>query len=109
LCSATLFYKVAAGADAAPTIAAATSTVWMVQLGEFTGNAVVPLDQSGSAAGTTTPQVATCAAADATSGELFVSVGAARYTTTVTGTLTDTYNNGATATSTNNNATSAGR
>lgn len=76
-CSATVYYKVAAGTDSAPTVAAITSGVIAAQLAEFSGAAsTTPLDQSGVNSGTTSPITATYAGADAASGELLVSAGA---------------------------------
>src|SRR6059058_1044154 len=47
--SAAIFYKAAAGGDAAPTIAAQTSAVWNVRLAEFSGgDSVSPLDKTGT-------------------------------------------------------------
>jgi hypothetical protein len=76
-CSATIYYRLAAGADTAPTIAAITSGVIAAQLAEFSGNlAASPLDQTGSASGTGSPLTGTFAAVDALSGELIVMTGA---------------------------------
>jgi hypothetical protein len=76
-CSATVYYKVAAGNDAAPTIALVTGGYIVGQLAEFSGvAATTPLDQSGSATGTTSPVTATFAGADTTAGELIVACGA---------------------------------
>lgn len=73
-----VYYKIAAGGDAAPTIAASTSAVTSAQLYEFTGNASAPLDQVGStgevAVPPATPQVATAAAADAAPTDLIIAV-----------------------------------
>ena len=104
-CAAAIFYKIAAGADAAPTIAAVTSQVWAARLAEYSGNNAVPLDQVSSATGTTSPIVATNGSADVVSGELMVVAAADFYSTAATKTLTHTLNN-ATATSTSNASTS---
>src|SRR5947208_10797726 len=45
-CSASIFYKIAAGADAAPTVALIASAIHNAQLQEFTGGPTsAPLDQ----------------------------------------------------------------
>lgn len=105
-CSASSFFKVAAGGDASPTIAAITSGVISAQICEWSGNATSsPKDQTGSAAGTTATLTVTAGAADAASGELAICVNSAFYSTAATKTLSDSLNNG-TVTSTQNNATS---
>jgi hypothetical protein len=75
-CSATIFYKIAAGADVAPTIAAITSGVIAAQLAEFSGNSAAPFDKFGQNTGTTSPITATLSGSDVSSGELIVMVGA---------------------------------
>jgi PKD repeat protein len=97
LCSASVFYKIAAGGDSAPTVAAATGTLWNVQLAEFSGNAMAStLDQTGSASGTSTPEVVTAASVDATPGDLVVVTGVLEFTISVTNpSSTHTLNNGA--------------
>ena len=106
-CSASVFYKVAAGGDAAPTVGAVTSTVLTAQLAEFSGNATSsPLDKTGTAAGTTSTQVATAGAADTAGGELVVYATGALYSLAATKTLSNSLNNGATAHNTTNNSTS---
>lgn len=107
--SATIFYKIAAGGDGVPTIAALTSQIWSVQLCEFSGNATTsPLDQTGGGTGTSSPVVATAGAVDAALGELMCFVGSELTSTSVTRTLTSTLNNGMSANVTgNNSATSA--
>lgn len=74
---AALFYKIAAGGDAQPTIAAATSMIWAAALAEFSGNATAsPLDQTGNAQNVSvSPGTATLGAADVASGELIVYSG----------------------------------
>jgi hypothetical protein len=107
--SATLFYKVAAGGDGAPTIAAGGANVlWNVQLGEFSSGGGTPaLDQHGvgTTAGTS-PVVATAGAVDLAGGDLIVSCGSIRYGSAGTKTITPTFNNGATATATQSGAIS---
>lgn len=104
--SATVFYKIATGADAAPTIAALASEVWVARVAEFQGNAhATPLDQVGLASGAT-PRTATAAADDSTAGELVIA--AAMISIAAAGAVTSsmTMNNGATATTATNDATS---
>lgn len=103
--STTIYYKIAAGADAAPTVAGVTGGILHGQLAEFSGTASAPLDGHAGANGTASPLVSTNAAVDATIGELMVSCSIADYSTAATKTLTDTYTN-ATPTATNDAATS---
>jgi hypothetical protein len=79
-CSASIFYKVAAGADSAPSFSA-PSTIISAALNEFSGNRnVTPADQSGGIAGTTSPLTATCTAVDSQNGaELLVAASVAFY------------------------------
>lgn len=105
--SASLFYKIAAGSDAAPTVAGVSGLVLSARLAEFSGGATSsPVDQTGVATGNTSTQVATAGGADAASGELVVYCAAERYTVAATKTNSVALNNGATATDTNNNGTS---
>jgi hypothetical protein len=71
-CTANIFYKVAAGADAEPTIAAVTSGLIAAQLAEFSGNSNVPFDIANGNFGTSSPVTSTLGAPDATSGELLL-------------------------------------
>lgn len=104
---AIIFYKIAAGGDAAPTLAASATMVWLGMLFEFSGNATsLPSDKNGGTNVTTSPVVATASAADTAAGELVVAVGAAFYSTAATKTLGFTLNNGATASDSDNDATS---
>jgi hypothetical protein len=92
--SATVFYRVATGADAAPTLAAISpGGVYECRIGEFTANTASPFDKAGSASGTTSPIVATCSAADSQIGNLIVSCATAWYSASTTATLSDTYSN----------------
>jgi len=107
-CSASIFYKIAAGGDAAPTVAAVASTIWSGQLMEFSGidqNTI--LDQTGFANSSTGSSI-TCSntSADVTGGELVISAGAVHYSAAATKTLTDAWNNDTAFTSTTNNSTS---
>lgn len=60
-CTAQIFYKIATGSDAAPTIAAVSGAVVSAQLAEFShGVTTTPVDQTGTATDTTatlTPSV----------------------------------------------------
>ena len=104
-CSAAVFYKKAAGADAAPTVAAITSGIINARLSEFSGTAI-GLTLTSVASGTTSPQKATNASADPANGSLMVSTMALlRSSASTLATDTATYTN-ATATSTSNSATS---
>lgn len=105
--TSSIFYKIAAGSDAAPTVAAISSDVLSCRLAEFSGNASSsPLDQTGSAIATSTPQTPTTGGVDAALGELVIVTGNARYTLAATKTLSNTLNNGATSNNVNNNSTS---
>ena len=106
-CSASVFYKVAAGTDTAPTVAAITSGIINARLSEYSGLAVTSVvSSSGTAAGTTTPQKATNAAIDAVSPSLMVSaVVLLNSSARTVATFTETYTNG-TSISTNNASTS---
>lgn len=108
-CSASIFYKIAAGSDVAPTVAAVTGAVLSAQLAEYSGNNTSsPLDQTGSATGTTSPQIATAGTFDAKVGELVLGASAVFYSRNVANVSgASTLNNGATATDTQNNSTSA--
>ena len=108
-CATAIFFKVAAGSDTAPTIAAQSGVVWNVQLAEFSGNASSPQDQSPFGSSTTTsPLVLAAGSADFAPGELFVYAACARYSVAGTKTLANALNNGASAVSTNNNGVSTG-
>jgi len=107
-CSATIFSKLAAGADAAPTIAAITSGTINAQLGEYSGllQQQASGDQSAAAQGTSTPIVATCGAVDAAVGELVVGCGVAINSSARANTMSHTINNCAGDVETSNGATS---
>lgn len=100
-----IFYKIAAGSDAAPSVAF-LGTECQAQLAEFSGNTATPIDQTGtfigSGVGTTT---ASTSVLDVAIGELVVAAGAARYSATATKTTSHTLNNGATANNAGNNDT----
>src|SRR3954470_17999843 len=106
-CSASIFYKVAAGADAAPTVALVAGAIHNARLSEFSGGvAVTPLDQTAGVAGTATPLVATAAAADVGVGDLVIGCGGAINSAARTNTMTHTINNAAGDVETTNGATS---
>lgn len=104
--TATIYYKIAAGADTAPTIAAITSGLIAAQLAEFSGNSATPSDKVGSSVAPP-PGTATFGAADTASGELLIVVGAD--TRSVARATNDTWtSNHATVTQAgNNNGTSS--
>lgn len=104
--SVAIFYKIAAGGDTAPTIAAISGGIIAARLAEFTGNASSPLDKVGSNSGTTSPLAITASATDtAAPGQLVVTSTAIYYSSSGTKTLTDTINN-ATKITVNNASTS---
>lgn len=107
--TSSLFYKIAAGADANPVVAGITSTFLDGMSGEFSGGATSsPLDQSGSAANNSpaSPKTTAAGSTDAALGELvvysncWVLGGAGTFDNTTTA------NNGLTPNDTSNNATS---
>ncbi|GAC1348391.1 MAG: hypothetical protein NVSMB18_36440 [Acetobacteraceae bacterium] len=105
LAAGVIFYKVAAGADAAPTFAGVAGQTINAQLAEFSGAVgVTPLDQTASNSGTVSPITATAAAPDAAAGNLVIVLGQGE----IGGALTSshTVNNGVTVTATNNDAAS---
>lgn len=100
---AAIFYLVAAGGDAAPTMSSGGLNV-IAKVAEFSGNdQSSPLDQHASSTGVGSPRTATCSAADATTGELAILCGTAGYTAVGTKTITQSCNN---ATSTTNDTNS---
>lgn len=106
-CSASIFYKLAAGADAAPTVALVTSAIHNARLSEFSGGVTAtPLDQTAGVAGITTPLVATAGAADVGVGDLVIGCGGAINSAARANTMTHTINNGVVDTETSNGATS---
>ena len=106
-CSVGTFYKVAAGADAAPTVVAITSGIINARLSEYSGaDPTSPFVSSGANSGITSPLVATNGAADPATGSLMVStVAHLKSSAGAITTQTDTYTNG-TAIQTSNKATS---
>jgi hypothetical protein len=105
--AAAVFYKIAAGGDAAPTIAGISGEFITAQLAEFSGNTATPLDQTGSDAGAaSSPLAPVCGAADAGAGELVCVAMAAQYVSAGTETFTDNLNNGMVGQVTDNASTS---
>lgn len=103
-----LFYKIATGGDAAPTITAEGSTQFIAMLGEFQGNFATQasiLDKNGVASGTAATETATASGDDASIGELIILAGLARYSSANTVTIQNVLNNG-TSSETNNGSTS---
>ena len=88
-----IFYKIAAGADAAPTVPGRSGAVLSGQLAEFSGNTATPLDQSGVNTAAAVSVVATFGAADAHTGELVCCGGWADYSASPTANITLTSNN----------------
>lgn len=108
-CSASIFYKIAAGNDGQPTVAAVTSTVLTGTLAEFQGNLITasPVDQTASATGTTSPLAATAASDDQATGELVVGAASVLLSTAGTmATLSEGWNTGAAVSVHNNSGTS---
>jgi hypothetical protein len=106
--SATIYYKIAAGSDTAPTIAAITSGLIAAQLGEFTGNATTtPFDIGGTATGTSSPVTSTATGAQAASGELIVMAGGDTRSTARASNDTWTSNQGTVVLAGSNNGTSS--
>jgi hypothetical protein len=99
-----VFYKVAAGADAQPSIALATGMTWGGMLGEYSGCSGV-IDKTGTVEGTVSPAVATNSGVDGAIGELVTYTGTTAPTSAATDTLVTTGTN-FTAHDTNNAATS---
>jgi hypothetical protein len=89
-----IFYKIASGSDSAPTFAGVTGAILSAQLAEFSGNvSSSPLDQTGSALGSTSPQTATFAATDLRSGELLLISSFTGYSAVNSATISLTSNN----------------
>lgn len=112
LCGFAIFYKIAAGADAAPTIAAITNGFIAAQLAEFSGNpATSPEDQSGAASNTGTSPITTTfsnpGSNDVAAGELLIIVSADARSAARTPSDTLTSNHGTITQAGNNNAASS--
>lgn len=106
--SISLYYKIAAGSDAAPTLGPVTSAILVGQLLEFSGNASSsPLDRFASTGLTSSPQTVNLGATDATAGELLMIVSADQRSAARTPTDTLTSNVGTVVQDGNNNAASS--
>lgn len=105
--AATIFWKIAAGSDAAPTLSAVTSGVISAQLAEFSGNSATPSDRFGNLSGAASPVTATLNAADTATGELLIVVGADFRSAARTPTDTLTSNNATITQAGNNNGVSS--
>jgi len=82
-CACSIFFKIAAGSDAAPTITGLAGFITAAHLeewsgGEFSGGGNIPLDQTAQGSSTSSPNTTTFANADLLSGELVAMVGADR-------------------------------
>lgn len=91
-----IFYKIAAGGDATPTVAGIASAVLSCQLAEFSGGSISTanaLDQIAATNGTTSPQSTSSGTVDLTSGELFIGCSAMFYSAAASKTLALTSNN----------------
>jgi hypothetical protein len=107
-CGGNIFYKIAAGGDAAPTISAIAGGVISAHLEEWSGNAPSPVrDRNIGAASTTSPVTATMAGADAAAGELVAMAGADFRSVARTPADTWTSNNGTPVLRASNNGVSS--
>lgn len=107
-CICGIYYKIAAGGDAAPTLSAVVSGVRAAQLAEFSGNAASgPLDRSATAASTTSPVTATAGVADLAASELLLLTSADFRSAARTPNDTLTSNHGTITQAGNNNGVSS--
>jgi hypothetical protein len=107
-CSATIYYKLAAGADAVPTIAAITSGLIAGQLSEWSGAARASIfDVGGVNSGTSSPITATATGAQGEAGELIIMAGADRRSVARASNDTWTSNQGTPTLAGSNNGTSS--
>lgn len=97
-----IFYRVATGGDAAPTFISLSGTGTAVLM-EFSGVASVPLDQTATAGGTTSPQVATDSTTDIGAFELIIACAGNMSHSLVTTNTSHSINNGTSINSVNNN------
>ena len=99
-----IFYKIAAGGDAAPTLGGLTGSVLSGQLAEFSGNlATSPLDQTGSNAASSNPITADTGVVDTQVGELLLFGGTASLSPTGVSSLSFTSNNASSITAAGSN------
>ncbi len=107
-CGCTLFYKIAAGSDAAPTIPAGPGILWGAWLNEYSGNAPsLPLDRAAQNVSTTSPVTATAAGLDVATGELLVTAVADQRSAARTPNDTFTSNHGTVTVAASNNGVSS--
>src|SRR4029453_13736617 len=105
---AAMYFKIATGADTAPTIAAITNVTLAAQLAEFSGNATTsPKDKQGGNTGAASPVTATFSSADTSAGELLVICSADARSAARTPTDTLTSNNATITQAGNNNGVSS--
>lgn len=105
-----VMWKIATGADVAPSIALASGVTWNATLLEFLGNYqssnTFVKDQSGSAASTASTSLsASMTSPDVAAGELIAFASVASYSTSASRTNSQTLNNGATVTAVGTNNT----
>jgi hypothetical protein len=111
---AAIYFKLAAGSDAAPTLAAAAGMLYAGILVEVSGlDTTTMIDKQGSGGNSaaTSPLVVAnstpSTGVDAAAGEFFCSAAGLRYSAAAIVTKTNTFNNGATATSAFNGGSTA--
>lgn len=108
-CGSHIFYKIAAGSDAAPTTGTVSGATLTAQLSEWSGGrASSPLDTyQGGASATSSPVTATFGGVDATAGELLIMCGADFRSVARSSNDTWTSNRGTVTAAANNNGTSS--
>lgn len=108
-CGIALFHKIAAGGDAAPTIAAITSGVIAAQLSEYSGSDPAPQNDFGNSVGTSSPRTATLTGGtgDTSPGDLIIMLGADFRSAARTPSDTWTSNNGTPVLAGSNNGVSS--
>lgn len=107
-----IFYKIAAGSDAAPTITGLAGFITAVHLeewsgGEFSGGGSIPLDQTGNAGSSSSPLTVILNNANLLSGELVAMVGADRRSVARASNDTWTSNHGTPTLQASNNGVSS--
>lgn len=105
--AAAIYWRIAAGNDTAPSLTGLGGSACNAMLSEYTGNTTLAgqFVDSGNNSGSSSPLNGVCGSIDQQIN-LLVAVGSCLYTTAATKTLTHTFNNGATANATSNNAVS---
>lgn len=109
VCTASIFWKIATGADAAPTVGAIAGIVWSTALAEFTNTAYTSaLDKAaGATSAAVSPVVATNGSVDNSSGDLILACASTVNSINALNTgSAHTFNNGASSNSQNNPASS---